>query len=735
MLAGFIVLALPVSSHDDTLGARFVGPDGENVSECLEHHGPCRSIQYALEMARPGNTIKVAEGIYDVTGIDPESYLFGPIHAQGGYEPGGHFLERDPETHPTILIGVDPRYRQAMMHLGFKWAANLESAQQGIVDDSPAPALQAAASAAANCVQGFAGQFPCRNVDFQSQIALNEFTSQPVSAANVWGFVDQNDGREYAVIGLADGTGVVDVTDPVDPREVVTIPGNPSPWREVKIYQSFDAGSNRFRAFAYITTEAPNSGLQVIDLSGLPATATLATTLSDTGSQHTAYVSNIDYATNMAIPGAEAFLYLAGSNVDGGAWRAYSLANPAQPQFISSAPNGTEYVHDATSLLITDARAAQCGVGHDPCEVYVDFNENTVDLWDVTEKVAPILLSSTTYSDASYTHSGWPTADQRHIFVHDETDEINRGLFTQIYTMNADDLLNPFIVGSYQGPDTTTDHNGYTKGNFLYVSHYRRGLVVFDVTEPEVLREVASFDTFLAPAADSAGTDGAWGVYPFFPSGTVLISDISNGLFVLRDYAETLAQNVGRIGYAGTTAQVAENAAYARVIVRRNGGTAGAVSIDYATSDLTATEGVDYTAASGTLNWASGDMTDRAIEVPLANDTQDEGGEEFRVTLTNVAGGATLEGAATIDVEIDDNDAVVNPPQGGGGGGGALDWLLLAFLGLLWCDAERRRDAMRLRAGWRAPSSAPARPEPAGEARRPDVFPSAGGHSGRHICR
>ncbi len=700
-LVGLIVLAVPAGSHDDTVGARFVGPDGENVSDCLEHHEPCRSIQYALEQARPGNTIKVAEGIYDVTGIDPESYLFGLIHAQGGYEPGGHFEERDPEAHPTILVGADPRYRQAMMHLGFKWSADLASAEQGIVDDSPAPALQATAIAAANCVQGFAGQFPCRNVDFQSQISLNQFTSQPQSAANVWGFVDQNDGREYAVIGLGNGTGVVDVTDPVNPRQVVTIPGNSSPWREVKIYQSFDAGSNRFRAFSYITTEAPNSGLQVIDLSGLPATAALVTTLSDTGSQHTAYISNIDYATNMALPGAEAFLYLAGSDIGSGAWRVYSLANPAQPQFIAAAPSGTEYVHDATSLLITDARAAQCGVGHNPCEVYVDFNENTVDLWDVTDKAAPIQLSSTTYSDASYTHSGWPTADQRHIFVHDETEELFRGLFTQIYTMNVDDLRNPFIVGSYQGPDTTTDHNGYTKGSFLYVSHYRRGLVVFDVSDPEELLEVASFDTFLAPANNSAGTDGAWGVYPFFPSGTVVISDISNGLFVLRDHAATLAQNAGRIAYAGTTAQVAENGADARVIVRRNGGTAGAVSIDFATTDLSATAGNDYTTTNGTLNWASGDMTDRTITIPVANDTQNEGDEEFRVTLSNVAGGATLEGSATIDVEIDDNDAVVNPPPGGGGGGGggAVDLLLLALLGLLWCAGAWRRGEIRLRAG------------------------------------
>jgi choice-of-anchor B domain-containing protein len=684
LVAGLAVLALPASSHDDTLGARFVDPDGANASDCLEHHDPCRSLQYALEVAEPGNTIKVAEGIYDVAGVDPERFLFGLVHAQGGYEPGGHFEARDPESHPTLLVGADPRYRQAMMHLGFKWSASLEDAERGIVDDSPAPALQATAMEAADCVQGAAAGFPCRNVDFLAQISLNQFSSRPASASNLWGFVDRNDGREYVVVGLSNGAAVVDLTDPANPREVVTIPGNASPWREVKIYQSFDAGGNRWRAHAYITTEAPNSGLQVIDLSGLPATATLATTLSDTGSQHTAYISNIDYATDTTLPGAEAFLFLAGSNVAGGAWRAYSLANPAQPQLVATAPPGTQYVHDATSLLITDERTAQCGAGHDPCEIYVDFNENTVDLWDVTEKNAPVMLSSTTYSDASYTHSGWPTADQRRIFVHDETEEIRAGLFTQIYTMNVDDLRNPFIVGSYQGPDTSTDHNGYVKNGYLYVSHYRRGLVVFDAGVPELLREVGSLDTFLAPAGNSAGTDGAWGVYPFLPSGTVAVSDISNGLFVLRDHAATLATETGRIGFATRASQVAENGTEARVVVRRNLGTLGAVSVAYATGNGTATAGADYTAAAGTLDWAAGDMSDRTIAIPVLNDAENEADEEFRVTLSDVAGGASLEGQDFLDVSIENDDVVVNPPGGGGGGGGGGVALgLLALLALL----------------------------------------------------
>ena len=43
----------------------------------------------------PGNTVKVAAGIYDMSGVDPETFLFGVIHAQGGYEPGGHFDVQD----------------------------------------------------------------------------------------------------------------------------------------------------------------------------------------------------------------------------------------------------------------------------------------------------------------------------------------------------------------------------------------------------------------------------------------------------------------------------------------------------------------------------------------------------------------------------------------------------------------------------------------------------------------
>jgi hypothetical protein len=272
------------------------------------------------------------------------------------------------------------------------------------------------------------------------------------------------------------------------------------------------------------------------------------------------------------------------------------------------------------------------------------------------------------------------------VFVHDELEEIRSALTTQIYTMRLQDLRAPSIVTSYIGPNTTTDHNGYTKGNLYYVSHYRRGVVIFDVSNPNQLTDIAYFDTFLVPAADSAGTDGAWGVYPYFPSGTIVVSDITNGLFILKDNTPALSQSAGRLGFAAQAVSAAENGT-ATVLVRRSGGFAGAVSLQYATSDGTATAGADYTAASGTLSWPDGDLGDKSFTITLTNDTQNEPDETLIVTLSNVTGGAALEGTNPLTVTIVNDDAPA-PFGGDDGGGGAMN---LGFLAALALFALRRR--------------------------------------------
>ena len=680
------------AAHDESIGARFVQPGGVDAGNCLDHHAPCVSLQYALAQAEPGNTVNVGAGIFDLSRVDPETFLHGPVHATGGYGAADHYYASRPLEVQSIAVGVDARYRNSLAVRGFYWAESVAAAQRNEISFAGGEPLQKTQAAASQCVQGMAGQFPCRNLDFQSQIPLAQFSTRPASAANVWGFVDLNDNREYAVLGLRNGTAIVEVTDPANPREVVTIPGNSSPWREVKVYQARDASANRWRAYAYVTTEATNSGVQIIDMSRLPMTAGLAGTNLDTSSQHTVYVSNIDYSTNAALPGATPMLFVAGSN-GVGSWRLYSLANPAFPQFVSSAPSGG-YMHDSTSLLVTDARTAQCA-GHNPCEVLVDFNVDQVQLWDVTNKVQPVLLGSATNPNNRYIHSGWPTAatNASHLIFHDELEEIQFGLPTRLYTLDLTSLSAPTVQISHTGTTTTTDHNGYMRGTNYYVSHYRRGIVVYDAANPNALVEIAHFDNYLSPSTNTAGTDGAWGVYPFLPSGNLLVSDIENGLFVLRDQTRDLDSSGGRLGFAELSAAPAENAGTINVRVQRTLGRAGAASLEYATSGGTATEGADYTRATGTLRWAAGDLADKVIPIAITDDTSGEGAETLTVTLSGLTG-ATLDGSSTLTVTITDNDTST-PPARSSGGGGSSDLALLALLAgvLLARFAARPRPA------------------------------------------
>jgi choice-of-anchor B domain-containing protein len=692
IVALLAVAGSAAASHDESIGARFVQPGGVDAGNCLDHHAPCVSMQYALAQAEPGNTVKVGAGIFDLSGVDPETFLHGPVHATGGYGDADHYYESRPLAVQSIVVGVDARYRNALAVRGFYWAESMAAAQRNEISFAGGTALQQTQAAPAQCVQGMAGQFPCRNLDFQSQISLAQFSSRPVSAANVWGFVDLNDNREYAVVGLRNGTAIVEVTDPANPREVVTIPGNSSPWREVKVYQRHDGA--RWRAYAYVTTEASNSGLQTIDMSGLPQTAALAGQPNfDTGSQHTLYVSNIEYSGNTALPGATPMLFVAGSNVGVGSWRAYSLANPSLPSFVALAPSGG-YMHDATSLLITDARTAQCAPGHNPCEVLVDFNVDQVQLWDTTNELVPELLGTATNPGNRYIHSGWSTANGSHVIFHDELEEIQLGLPTRLYTLDLANLRAPTVQISYSGPTNTTDHNGYMLGTNYYLAHYRRGIVVYDAASPNALVEIAHFDNYLAPSANSAGTDGTWGVYPFLPSGNLLVSDIENGLFVLRDQTRNLDATSGRLGFAVPATTATESAGTISVRVQRSLGRAGAIGLQYATTAGTATEGVDYTGATGTLSWAAGDLADKVIAIAISNDTSVESAETLILTLSGLTGGATLDGSSTLTVTITDNDS--SPPPsggGGGGGGGSSDFVLLALLaGLLLA-----RRAARLR--------------------------------------
>ena len=74
-------------------------------------------------------------------------------------------------------------------------------------------------------------------------------------------------------------------------------------------------------------------------------------------------------------------------------------------------------------------------------------------------------------------------------------------------------------------------HNGIIKGDFLYLAYYHDGLRVFDISDPSNPVQVCNYDTYSPSSYNSY--KGAWGVYPYLPSGNIIVSDMQSGLYVL----------------------------------------------------------------------------------------------------------------------------------------------------------------------------------------------------------
>jgi YD repeat-containing protein len=119
----------------------------------------------------------------------------------------------------------------------------------------------------------------------------------------------------------------------------------------------------------------------------------------------------------------------------------------------------------------------------------------------------------------------------------------------------------------------------------------------------------------------------------------------------------------GVLQFSSTSFSVKENKSSVTITVTRSGGSDGAVSVDCSTSNGTATDDEDYTAASTTLQWADGDTAEKTFTISIIDDLTEEDKETINLSLSNPSGGASLGMPGTAVVTISDNDS------GGGGGG------------------------------------------------------------------
>jgi len=327
-----------------------------------------------------------------------------------------------------------------------------------------------------------AGTAPCALAAF-GHITLVGHLTLPGSprVTNVWGYYDTKTHKEYALVGDdKGGFFIVNVTDPSLPVLVTKVTGVPG--RDIK----------PFGHYAY-SCDGTGTGYasSIVDISNPALPVVLPHKFH---SSHTLTIS----------PHGNLFAEYVGVTI-------YDLVNdPTAPDSLYKILN---FGHD-------------CTWRHN---VLYDFNWNTLNIWNVANPAAPVLLGSNDDPTIQSYHSGDESKDGHYLYV---CDELAVTPSPDMVVFNITNPASPQRVGSII--DTTSRvHQCYVVGNLMFVGYYTAGFKVFNITNPAAPVLADAYDT--SPYQDDSGSDaylGAWNAYPFAPSGIVYVSDHPGGLYL-----------------------------------------------------------------------------------------------------------------------------------------------------------------------------------------------------------
>ncbi len=324
------------------------------------------------------------------------------------------------------------------------------------------------------------------NVTKLGHLAYNEELSE------VRGCVINN--HEFALVGAHSGFSIVDVTDPTNPTEVFYESGPSTIWRDPFEWNGYMYGVN----------DAGGGGMVIIDMNGLPDSTNLPVTYytGDTFSFSTAHNIFID---------ENGYAYLFGANNgNGGAIILDLNQDPMNPVEVGRFDD--YYVHDG--FVRGDTLWAAC------------VDDGFCAIVDVADKAnSTIMTTFNTPNNAS--HNVWPSDDNHYAFT---TDEVSSGFIAAYDVSDFQDIT--YLDGYQSYPGTgVIPHNTHYINGFLVNSNYASGLTILDANFPSSLVEVGFYDT--SPNFSGNGFNGAWGAWPYLPSGNILVSDIETGLYVL----------------------------------------------------------------------------------------------------------------------------------------------------------------------------------------------------------
>jgi choice-of-anchor B domain-containing protein len=325
-----------------------------------------------------------------------------------------------------------------------------------------------------------------QNYNFQKRSSLT-FPGQEL--ANICGY--WQNGREYALVGGSKGLIIVDITNPDQPVQLIQIPGPDNRWKEIKTLGHY----------CYVTSEG-GGGVQIIDLSPLPAITLPVKSYTGDGEianrLGTIHALHIDTTT--------AYLYAFGSSLFNGGAVVLDLQDPFNPKYAGKF-DALGYIHDG--YVDNDTLYA----GH----IYT----GTLSIVDMHDKANPVVLG-TTNTPSRFTHNAWITSDRKHILT---TDERTPSFVTAYDVSDPTNITELDRIATEDGT-TSIGHNTHIINDYAVTSWYSDGVTIVDAHRPQNLVEVGRFDTW-QPAVTGSFFVGCWGAFPYFPSGTIVLSNMN----------------------------------------------------------------------------------------------------------------------------------------------------------------------------------------------------------------
>ena len=320
---------------------------------------------------------------------------------------------------------------------------------------------------------------------------------------DVWGFVLK--GKEYAAIGSTEGVHIIDIDNC---REVAfhkaSFAGPDVIHRDYKVYKNY---------LYAVCDEGQESRLQIFDLNYLP------------DSLHQVYESTkyeCVTAHNIFIDSAKAKLYFGIHKLFDSfdtpldhRMSCYSLENPEHPTFLTAIyfDDFPQPIHD----MYVRNDTAYCS-GSNSGFLVADFSANT------SYQILGVLPE---YDYKGYNHSGWINNSGIGVMA----DETHNMPLKVIDTRNINNIE---VVSTFSPNPTDTNcipHNPFIfNEDYVLISYYMDGLQIYNISRPDSPYRTGYFDTY--PAPSFKGYAGAWGCYPYLPSGRILVSDMQTGLYV-----------------------------------------------------------------------------------------------------------------------------------------------------------------------------------------------------------